>query len=30
MISDSKIQNDVMEELRWLPFLNSSAIGVAV
>jgi len=30
MKSDSKIQNDVMEELRWVPFLNASAIGVAV
>ena len=30
MISDSKIQNDIMEELRWVPFLNSSSIGVAV
>jgi len=30
MKSDSKIQNDVMEELRWIPLLNTSAIGVAV
>lgn len=30
MKSDSKLQHDVMEELRWEPFLNASAIGVAV
>ena len=30
MKSDSKLQQDVMEELRWEPFLNASAIGVAV
>src|SRR5688572_25793419 len=30
MKSDSQIQNDVMNELKWAPFLNSSEIGVAV
>lgn len=30
MKSDSEIQKDVMEELRWEPFLNASEIGVAV
>src|SRR5688572_6431431 len=30
MKSDSKLQYDVMEELRWTPFLNSSTIGVSV
>lgn len=30
MKSDLQIQNDVMEELKWDPFLNSSAIGVSV
>ncbi len=30
MKNDSRIQNDVMEALRWVPFLNASAIGVAV
>lgn len=30
MRSDIQIQKDVMEELRWEPFLNASEIGVAV
>lgn len=30
MKSDSQIQKDVMDELKWEPFLNSSEIGVAV
>ncbi len=30
MKTDSEIQKDVMEELKWEPFLNSSEIGVAV
>lgn len=30
MKSDSQIQKDVMEELKWQPELNSSEIGVAV
>lgn len=30
MKSDFEIQRDVMEQLRWEPFLNSSQIGVAV
>src|SRR5271165_289906 len=30
MKSDSEIQRDVMEELKWEPFLNSAEIGVAV
>lgn len=30
MINDLQIQKDVIEELRWEPFLNSSEIGVAV
>jgi osmotically-inducible protein OsmY len=30
MKSDSRLQQDVMEELRWEPFLNASAIGVSV
>ena len=30
MKSDSQIQQDVMEELKWQPFLSSSEIGVAV
>ncbi|MGZ8511185.1 MAG: BON domain-containing protein [Chitinophagaceae bacterium] len=30
MKSDSQIQKDVMEQLKWEPFLNASAIGVAV
>ncbi|QTE38859.1 BON domain-containing protein [Mucilaginibacter gossypii] len=30
MKTDSQIQKDVMDELKWQPFLNSSAIGVAV
>ena len=30
MKSDSQIQQDVMEELKWQPFLTSSEIGVAV
>lgn len=30
MKSDSEIQNDVMEELRWESLLNASEIGVAV
>jgi len=30
MKSDIQIQKDVMEELKWEPFLNSSEIGVAV
>lgn len=30
MKTDSEIQKDVMEELKWDPFLNASEIGVAV
>ena len=30
MKSDNQIQKDVMEELKWQPFLNASEIGVAV
>lgn len=30
MKSDIRIQKDVMEELKWQPFLNASEIGVAV
>jgi osmotically-inducible protein OsmY len=30
MKTDIQIQKDVMDQLRWDPFLNSSAIGVAV
>ena len=30
MKSDIKIQEDVMEQLKWEPFLKSSEIGVAV
>jgi len=30
MKSDVQIQKDVMEELKWQPFLNASEIGVAV
>lgn len=30
MKSDLQIQKDVIEEIRWEPFLNSSEIGVAV
>jgi len=30
MKSDIQIQKDVMDELKWEPFLNSSEIGVAV
>jgi len=30
MKSDSQIQKDVMEQLKWEPFLNASEIGVAV
>jgi len=30
MKTDSQIQQDVMEQLRWEPFLNASQIGVAV
>jgi osmotically-inducible protein OsmY len=30
MKSDSEIQKDVMEQLKWEPFLNASQIGVAV
>jgi osmotically-inducible protein OsmY len=30
MKSDIQIQKDVMEQLRWEPFLNASEIGVAV
>ena len=30
MKTDAKIQKDVMEELKWYPFLNASEIGVAV
>lgn len=30
MKSDYQIQEDVMEELKWEPFLNASEIGVAV
>lgn len=30
MRSDSQIQKDVLEELRWTPYLNASEIGVSV
>src|SRR5674476_1128773 len=30
MKSDNQIQKDVMEELKWEPFLNAAEIGVAV
>ncbi len=30
MKSDNQIQKDVMEQLKWEPFLNASEIGVAV
>ncbi|WP_413667939.1 BON domain-containing protein [Mucilaginibacter sp. Mucisp86] len=30
MKTDHEIQKDVMDELKWQPFLNSSTIGVAV
>lgn len=30
MKTDSQIQKDVMEELKWEPFINSAEIGVAV
>lgn len=30
MKTDQEIQNDVMDELRWVPTLNSAEIGVAV
>ncbi|CAN5663295.1 BON domain-containing protein [soil metagenome] len=30
MKSDSQIQKDVMEQLKWEPFLNAAEIGVAV
>ena len=30
MKTDSEIQNDVMEELKWEPLLNATEIGVAV
>lgn len=30
MKSDYQIQEDVMEELKWKPFLEASEIGVAV
>lgn len=30
MKTDSEIQKDVMEQLKWEPFLNASEIGVAV
>lgn len=30
MKTDLEIQNDVMDELKWEPFLNASEIGVAV
>src|ERR1035437_4952445 len=30
MKNDIEIQNDVMDELKWEPFLNASEIGVAV
>jgi osmotically-inducible protein OsmY len=30
MKTDRRIQSDVMEELKWEPFLNASSIGVAV
>lgn len=30
MKTDSEIQKDVMEELKWEPFLNATEIGVAV
>jgi VCBS repeat-containing protein len=30
MKSDSQIQEDVTEEIKWEPFLNAAAIGVAV
>ena len=30
MKTDLQIQNDVMDELKWEPYVNSSEIGVAV
>ena len=30
MKSDNQIQKDVMEELKWEPYLNASDIGVSV
>ena len=30
MKSDLQIQKDIMEELRWEPFLTASEIGVTV
>ena len=30
MKTDSEIQKDVIEELKWVPLLNSTEIGVAV
>jgi len=30
MKTDVQIQKDVMDELRWVPLLKSSEIGVAV
>ena len=30
MKSDNEIQKDVLEQLKWEPFLNSAQIGVAV
>ena len=30
MKSDSEIQQDVMQELKWMPFISSANIGVAV
>ena len=30
MKSDNQIQKDVMNELKWRPFLNASEIGVTV
>ncbi|MBN9385559.1 MAG: BON domain-containing protein [Chitinophagaceae bacterium] len=30
MRTDAEIQKDVMDQLRWVPFLNPGEIGVAV
>ncbi|MGZ8559067.1 MAG: BON domain-containing protein, partial [Chitinophagaceae bacterium] len=30
MKSDSQIQKDVIEQMKWEPFLNASEIGVSV
>jgi osmotically-inducible protein OsmY len=30
MKSDSQIQKDVMDRLKWEPFLNAAEIGIAV